>query len=71
MTPTPRDAAIAALELCSACQGYGWVCEAHPDKSWNDGECCGAPGEPCRICNPCTKDIPPRNPIGFKECDDE
>ncbi len=41
--------------LCTVCDGEGWVCEGHPDKSWgdpkNDGYCdCGA-GMPC-VCNP-------------------
>ena len=38
---------------CPICEGWGWVCENHPDKVWDTsaGGCeCGA-GAPCR-CTP-------------------
>ncbi len=40
---------------CPSCEGEGWVCENHNDKTWGQGEgegrCeCGA-GQPCR-CRP-------------------
>lgn len=37
--------------FCDNCDGR-WVCEAHPDQPWNEGECCGAPGATCPVCNP-------------------
>jgi hypothetical protein len=37
---------------CQTCKGEGWVCEAHQDRPWYDGQtCCGEPGIPCK-CNP-------------------
>lgn len=58
-----------AEEKCGVCQGYGWVCEAHPDKPWDEtlpGGCeCGA-GEPCPECNVSLgRNDPPRQPPGF------
>ena len=40
---------------CPICEGEGWVCENHPDKTWGQGggagRCeCGA-GMPCK-CTP-------------------
>lgn len=54
-------------ETCPNCGGERWVCENHPDKAWNAQGCeCGA-GMPCRICNPCTREIPPAMPPGFRD----
>lgn len=45
---------------CPKCEGWGWVCENHPDKPWGDltlgpNSCaCGA-GMPCE----CNKACPP------------
>lgn len=36
---------------CLVCLDEGWVCEEHPDKSWNGGDgCCGGAGMPCPHC---------------------
>ena len=52
--------------MCPICKGERWVCENHPNQPWNASGCeCGA-GEPCRICNPCTRDNPPAMPPGFR-----
>lgn len=56
------------VKTCETCKGEGWVCEGHPNKPWRetDGGCqCGA-GMPCKECNPCDYDSPPRDPPGFK-----
>ena len=46
---------------CETCGGEMWVCENHPDKAWGEGDgCCGGAGMPCRICNPCDRDNPPK-----------
>jgi hypothetical protein len=51
---------------CPTCNDEGWVCENHTDKAWNAEGCtCGA-GQPCRDCNPCDRDNPPRMPPGSK-----
>jgi hypothetical protein len=48
---------------CSKCHGDGWVCEAHAERAWLDGQgCCGQPGVPC-TCNPAGM-MPP----GFIQC---
>jgi len=60
-----------SADTCPNCNGEGWVCENHQSQPWNEdpGGCqCGA-GAPCRICNPCTRDFPPRMPPGFTEID--
>jgi hypothetical protein len=39
---------------CGTCHDTRWVCEAHPDRPWNDhpSACrCGEPGMPCPDCN--------------------
>jgi len=53
---------------CKNCDSTGWVCEAHPDRPWEDTplRCgCGEPGMPCQYCNPCDRDHPPRDMPGF------
>jgi hypothetical protein len=39
---------------CARCQDVGWVCEGHPDRTWDktkpNGCECGA-GKPCPVCN--------------------
>jgi hypothetical protein len=42
------------MSFCARCADTRWVCEAHPDRPWEDSPrscCCGAPGEPCPVCN--------------------
>ena len=51
---------------CKNCKSTGWVCEAHPQVSWEYDECCGAAGMPCIWCNPCDKDNPPRMKEGYE-----
>lgn len=55
---------------CSNCKGMGWVCENHNDRPWDEsmaGGCeCGA-GEPCKVCNPCDRENPPRPIAGTVE----
>jgi hypothetical protein len=36
---------------CPRCQGYHWVCEAHPDKPFEHDPNCPGPGQPCS-CTP-------------------
>jgi hypothetical protein len=52
---------------CTNCADEGWVCENHPDKTWNKEGCeCGA-GAPCPVCNPSEGEHdPPRMQPGFK-----
>ncbi len=58
---------------CKICDDEGWVCESHPDRPWNTSErgCECGPGMPCRICNPCDRNNPPRMSPGFVEIDPE
>lgn len=53
---------------CPTCDNSGWVCENHPDVPWDDGDadCCGGAGMPCRDCNPCDAQTPPRLPAGSR-----
>ena len=41
--------------MCEICEDGGWICEVHPNKTWESGgnnDCdCGGAGEPCK-CNP-------------------
>ena len=48
--------------VCKNCDGTGWVCERHEASSWGgENECpCGGAGAPCKWCNPCDRDNPPR-----------
>ena len=41
---------------CPDCEGWGWVCEEHPDQFYinEGGDHCGAPGIPCE-CNDLSK----------------
>jgi hypothetical protein len=53
---------------CPRCYDTRWVCEAHPERPWEGGPraCgCGAPGEPCPICNRPEGDTAPALPEGF------
>jgi hypothetical protein len=51
---------------CTVCDGTGWVCEAHPDRPFDgfstraDACDCGAPGEPCQVCNDMNPPVLPR-----------
>jgi len=57
------------VKCCDNCDGQNWVCEEHPDTPWllEDGSShCGAPGIPCKKCNPCDYDNPPRELRDFK-----
>lgn len=48
--PTIKEVTRGNVE-CPICEGWGWVCEDHPDKVWAPGGCeCGA-GMPC-LCTP-------------------
>lgn len=41
------------MKFCARCDNIRWVCEAHPDRPiFGHRACpCGAPGEPCPVCN--------------------
>jgi hypothetical protein len=56
------------MKWCARCHNMRWVCEAHPDLPWEgDFGCkCGAPGEPCPICNRADDETTPELPEGFK-----
>ncbi|WP_316172162.1 MULTISPECIES: hypothetical protein [unclassified Bradyrhizobium] len=59
----------SGLERCPRCDGTRWICEAHPDLPWEDsprGCRCGAPGDPCPVCNRADADTPPELPSGFE-----
>jgi hypothetical protein len=53
--PTFEEALGPANVECPHCEGWGWVCENHPDLPWESGsarDCgCGGAGMPCR-CRP-------------------
>jgi hypothetical protein len=51
--------------ICSLCDGGGWVCEEHPDQPWQHACTCGAAGAPCPHCNSAA-DEPLRLPKGFE-----
>ena len=53
---------------CPICFGIGWVCENHPDRTWDDelGCVCGA-GMPCK-CN--DGDPPDTSHVFLEEQDD-
>lgn len=57
------------MSFCLRCDNTGWVCEAHPERPWKDspGGChCGAPGNPCPVCNRADDaDTAPDLPPGF------
>ncbi len=37
---------------CLNCEDNRWVCEEHPNTSWDGGDgCCGGAGMPCVLCN--------------------
>lgn len=49
-------ALLDAGKNCEFCKGNGWVCENHPEISWDGGNslCCGGAGMPC-VCNELSK----------------
>ncbi|WP_315804015.1 hypothetical protein [Bradyrhizobium sp. SZCCHNS3002] len=50
------------MKICLRCAGARFVCEAHPDRPWTTGAggCrCGAPGDPCPLCNGTLRDAEP------------
>jgi len=56
------------MSYCARCDNTRWVCEAHPDRPWVDsprGCQCGAPGDPCPVCNKTDEDTEPELPEGF------
>ena len=68
-----KPSGIDSARTCPRCNGCRWVCEAHPDRPW-EGEhacCCGAPGEPCPVCNRVEGDEVPEMPEGFRVDVDE
>lgn len=56
------------MKFCLRCVGTRWVCEAHPVMPWEGahGCSCGAPGEPCPVCNRTAQGDAPAMPDGFK-----
>ncbi|MGC2779994.1 MAG: hypothetical protein WA418_30580 [Bradyrhizobium sp.] len=57
------------LSFCLRCDGTGWVCESHPDRPWEGSAracACGAPGEPCPVCNCADEETVPRLPEGLE-----
>jgi len=59
---------IASMVYCPRYDNCRRVCEAHPDRS-REGEhaCgCGAPGEPCSVCNRPEDDEASELPEGFR-----
>lgn len=59
------------MASCQQCDAQGWVCESHPTLPWGgvsirfDACHCGSAGQPCKMCNPCSRTEPPRDPPGF------
>jgi hypothetical protein len=55
------------VRACARCDGCRWVCEAHPERPWEGQTACGcgAPGEPCPVCNRSDADNVPEMPEGF------
>ncbi len=56
------------MKYCPRCDDTRFVCEAHPDRPWIDsarGCTCGAPGEPCPLCNQADMDAMPALPDDF------
>lgn len=52
---------------CQTCQDQGWVCEAHDTPNWEMCPRCEVHvGAPCKECNPCDQNNPPRDMPGFK-----
>jgi hypothetical protein len=56
------------MQSCTHCGGCRWVCEAHPERPWDGPHACGcgAPGEPCPICNVPEGGAAPEMPEGFR-----
>lgn len=55
------------MKFCLQCANTRWVCEAHQAMPWEGqyGCGCGAPGEPCPICNKPDDGEVPKMPDGF------
>jgi hypothetical protein len=56
------------MTFCARCNNCRWVCEAHPERAWEGGpraSGCGAPGEPCAVCNRSDADTMPELPEDF------
>ncbi len=55
------------MRFCVRCDNTRWVCEGHTGRPWlGERACdCGAPGNPCPICNHCDEDDVPAMPDGF------
>jgi hypothetical protein len=41
------------VKHCRLCDDEGWVCEAHPEQTWEGPHACtcDAAGAPCQACN--------------------
>jgi hypothetical protein len=56
------------MKYCFQCDNTRWVCETHSHLPWQDsprGCKCGAPGDPCPICNKSDAETLPARPDGF------
>lgn len=52
---------------CTICNDEGWVCIEHPTQNWETcPDCPIKEGIPCKECNPCDYDNPPRMSPGFE-----
>ena len=59
---------VVDMTVCPRCYNVRWVCEAHPYRPWGShmkGCTCGAPGEPCPVCNRPDDETAPKMPEGF------
>ncbi|MGJ4893804.1 hypothetical protein ACQR10_04710 [Bradyrhizobium sp. HKCCYLRH2060] len=64
------------MRFCLRCDDTGFVCEAHPSLPWSDsprGCRCGAPGDPCPICNGALREAEPPaiNPAEMDDAEQE
>ncbi len=57
-----------AMRYCPRCDNRRWVSEAHRELPWEGPRACGcgAPGEPCPVCNRVEGDQIPELPEGFR-----
>src|SRR5579862_4265431 len=57
-----------AMRFCPRCDNCRWICEAHSDRPWDGPRACGcgAPGDPCPVCNRVEGDQVPEMPDGFR-----
>jgi hypothetical protein len=55
------------MKFCARCDNCRWVCEGHPERPWEGPRACGcgAPGDPCPVCNRADQDIEPEMPEDF------